>query len=175
MVVTNIRCVCEVYSCVNKDGLLALTLNQSPTIAISMIWIVVMVVVVMVAMVAIKRLSRSFHFAFSFLWFRFFLHRTPPEAMPIEATIPTIETSQAISTKAIVWTKSKSIVRTRRPLFSGFFGLLRILSRPFPEMATVETVPVQPSQTITTVAKAIVRSQSKAIVGAWRSLGASFH
>ena len=70
-----------------------MTLNQSPTIAVSMIRIVVMVMVVMVAMVAIKRLSRSFHFAFSFLLFRFFLYRTPPEAMAIKAAIPTIETS----------------------------------------------------------------------------------
>ena len=62
-----------------------------------MIRIMVMVVVVMVAMISIKRFGRSLHFALSFLHSLTLCHRPPPEAMAIQATIPAIKTSQAIS------------------------------------------------------------------------------
>jgi hypothetical protein len=113
----------------------------SPAIAVSMIRIMVMVVVVVtVAVVSVKRLRGSLCFAFPRLWLTF-RHRASPEAMAIEAAIPAVKTSQAIS-MTIVWAKAKSIVRIGRPLFSGFHDWLRILSRPFPEMSTVETVPI---------------------------------
>lgn len=83
-----------------------------------MIGIMVMVMVVMVAVVSVKRLRRPLHFAFSCL-FLTLRHRASPEAMAIEAAIPAVKTSQAIS---IVWAKAKAIVRVWRPLFSGFHG-----------------------------------------------------
>ena len=87
-----------------------------------MIRVMVMVVVVMVAVVSIKRLRGSLYFVFPRLWLTL-RHRASPEAMAIEAAIPTVKTSKAIS-KAIVRAKAKAIVRIWRPLFSAFQGWL---------------------------------------------------